>query len=133
MKTDDPSTLVARVGACIRVHGLLPSARKGAGPEPVVVGVDVTNEGSDGAGLSEPMRRQVETRSGRKVQEHLVDGGYLRTEDLERAHGENVNADVRCHRGLASLPVRGLKKVRCVVLWSALAYNVMHFGAALLT
>jgi len=34
---------------------------------------------------------------------------------------------------MASLTVRGLKKVRCVVLWSALAYNVMHFWAALLT
>jgi len=153
-----------------------------------IVGVDVTNEGSDSAGLSEPMREQVEARSGRKVEEHLVDGGYLRTEDLERTHGENValfvppkparnpgrrgrelesrpgdseavrawkermssaegkaiykertstsetvNADLRCHRGLASLTVRGLKKVRCVVLWSALAYNVMHFWAALLT
>jgi transposase len=152
-----------------------------------IVGVDVTNEGSDSAGLSEPMRRQVETRSGRKVQEHLLDGGYLRTEDLERAHGEDValfvppkparkaarrgheleprpgdseavrawkdrmhsdegkevykergstsetvNADVRCHRGLGPLPVRSLKKVRCVILWIALAYNVMHFGAALL-
>ena len=152
-----------------------------------IVGVDVTNEGSDGAGLSEPMRRQVETRSGRKVEEHLLDGGYLRTEDLERAHAEDValfvppkparkaerrgreleprpgdseavrawkermhsddgkeiykerastsetvNADVRCHRGLGPLPVRGLKKVRCVILWIALAYNVMHFGAALL-
>ena len=39
MKTDDPSTFVACVGACIRAHGLLPSVRKGAGPEPVVVGV----------------------------------------------------------------------------------------------
>jgi hypothetical protein len=153
-----------------------------------IVGVDVTNEGSDSAGLSEPMREQVEARSERKVQEHLVDGGYLRTEDLERAHGEDValfvppkpartpgrrgreleprpgdseavrawkermrsddgqaiykerastsetvNADVRCHLGLASLTVRGLKQVRCVALWCTLAYNVMHFGAALLT
>jgi len=39
MKTDDPSKFVARVGACIRAHGLLPSVRKGTGPEPVVVGV----------------------------------------------------------------------------------------------
>ena len=39
MKTDDPSQFVARVRACIRAHGLLPSVRKGAGPEPVVVGV----------------------------------------------------------------------------------------------
>ena len=152
-----------------------------------IVGVDVTNEGSDSAGLSEPMREQVQGRSGRPVEEHLVDGGYLRTEDLERAHGEDValfvppkparkaerrgheldprpgdseavrawkermrsdegqevykerastsetvNADMRSHRGLGPLVVRGLKKARCVALWSALAYNVMHFGAALL-
>jgi len=152
-----------------------------------IVGVDVTNEGSDGAGLSEPMREQVEQRTGRKVEEHLLDGGYLRSEDVQRAHeqavalfvppkparraerrgreleprpgdseavrawkarmrseegkavykerastSETVNADLRCHRGLARLAVRGLKKAKCLVLWSALAYNVMHFAAALL-
>ena len=145
-----------------------------------VVGVDVTNEGSDGAGLSEPMRDQVEARTGRNVEEHLLDGGYLRSSrrsrsrsrtagaprpgdseavlawkermhsddgkeiykerasirlwrDLASRTSETVNADVRCHRGLGPLPVRGLKKVRCVILWIALAYNVMHFGAALVT
>jgi hypothetical protein len=52
----------------------------------------------------------------------------------ERAStSETANADVRCHRGLGPLVVRGLKKVRCVALWSALAYTVMHFGAALVT
>jgi transposase len=153
-----------------------------------IVGVDVTNEGSDAAGLSEPMRDQVEARTGQKVEEHLLDGGYLKTEDLERAHGEDValfvppksarnpdrrgheleprpgdseavrawkermhsdegkaiykerastsetiNADVRCYRGLARITVRGLRKARCLALWSALAYNVIHFWAALLT
>ena len=153
-----------------------------------VVGVDVTNEGSDAAGLSEPMRDQVEERTGRKVQAHLLDGGYLRTEDVEQAHAEDValfvppkparkperrgreleprpgdseavrawkermrseegqaiykerastsetvNADVRCYRGLARIPLRGLKKATCVALWSALAYNVMHFAPALVT
>jgi len=152
-----------------------------------IVGVEVTNEGSDSAGLSEPLREQVERRAGQKVEEHLLDGGYARTEDLERAHqggvelfmppksarspgnrgrelegrpgdseailawkermgstegkeiykqrastSETVNADLRCHRGLTSLTVRGLKKARCVALWCALAYNLMHFGAALL-
>ena len=29
--------------------------------------------------------------------------------------------------------VRGLRKVRYVALWSALAYNLMHFGVTLLT
>jgi transposase len=151
-----------------------------------VVGVEVSNEGSDSSGLSEPMRKQVEARTGRDVEQHLMDGGYLKSEDLERAGeegvelfvpphrainpknrgkeleprptdspaalewkkrmsseegkkiykeraatSETVNADVRCFRGLVQLTVRGLKKGRCVALWCGLAYNLMHFGAAL--
>jgi transposase len=153
-----------------------------------IVGVEVSKEGSDSAGLSEPLRRQVEQRSGGKVEEHLLDGGYLRKEDLERAHeqgvelfvppkparnpekrgrelevkpgdkaavrawkqrmasaegeeiykqrgstSETVNADLRSYRGLSQLTVRGLSKIRCVALWCALAYNLMHFGKALLS
>jgi transposase len=56
----------------------------------VIVGVEVSNEGYDAAGLSEPMRRQVEQRTGKKVEEHLLDGGYLRTEDIEEAHEDGV-------------------------------------------
>jgi hypothetical protein len=47
-----------------------------------VVGVEVTNEGTDSAGLSEPLREQVEQRTGQKVEQPLLDGGYLKTEDL---------------------------------------------------
>ena len=36
------------------------------------------------------MREQVERRSGRKVEQHLMDGGYLRNDDIERAHEQNV-------------------------------------------
>ncbi len=50
-----------------------------------ILGVEVSNEGSDSAGLSEPMRQQVEQRTGGKVEQHLVDGGYLRTEDIVQA------------------------------------------------
>ena len=39
-----------------------------------IVGVEVSNQGSD-AGLSAPMRQQVEDRTGGKVEEHLMDGG----------------------------------------------------------
>ncbi len=49
-----------------------------------VVGVDVTNAGSD-AGLAEPMRDQVEEQTGGTVEEQLLDGGYVRLEDLDRA------------------------------------------------
>ena len=55
-----------------------------------ILGVEVSNEGSDKAGLSEPMRQQVEQRTGGKVAQHLVDGGYLRMDDIERAHPQGV-------------------------------------------
>lgn len=153
-----------------------------------IVGVEVNHEGSDSAGLSEPMRQQVEQRSGGTVEQHLLDGGYMRMEDIERAHrqgvelfmppkparkpenrgreleikaqdsaavrawkqrmasaegqeiykqrastSETVNADLRSYRGLTQLTVRGLSKIRCVALWCAMAYNVMHFGKTLLS
>ncbi len=134
------------------------------------------------------MRRQVEERTGEKVEQHLVDGGYMRAEDIERAHAhgvelfvppkparqaerkgreleprrgdteavrgwkrrmaseagkeiykeraatsETVNADLRSYRGLTQITARGLAKIKCVVLWCALAYNLMHFGAVLLS
>ena len=55
-----------------------------------IVGVQVSSEGSDSAGLSEPMRRQVEERSGGKVEQHLLDGGYLRTADIQQAQADGV-------------------------------------------
>ena len=152
-----------------------------------IVGVEITNEGTDSAGLSAPMREQVEQRTGKKVTQQLLDGGYLQYDDIDRAHqqgvelfvppkgarkvenrgkeltpkatdseavrawkqrmaseegkeiyklraatSETVNADLRTYRGLTQITVRGINKARCVVLWCALAYNVMHFAKALL-
>lgn len=152
-----------------------------------IVGVEVSNESSDSAGLSAPMRQQVEQRTGGKVEQHLVDGGYLRMEDIVQAHqqsvemyvppkparnlnnrghelepkpsdseavqawkqrmsseegkkiyqqrastSETINAQLRTH-GLSQFTVRGLNKIKCVVLWSALAYNVIHFAPGLLS
>ena len=54
-----------------------------------IVGVDVCNHGSD-AGQSEPMRRQVERRTGRRVSEQLLDGGYVSLSAIERAESEGV-------------------------------------------
>lgn len=151
-----------------------------------IVGVEVSPQGVD-TGLSEPMREQVEKRTGEKVREHLLDGGYLDLKEIERAAGsgvdlyvppkpprnrakratayepkasdspevaawrqrmgseegkaiyklrgstiETVNADLKTYRGLGPLTVRGLAKVRCAVLWSVLAYNLLHFSASLL-
>lgn len=44
---------------------------------------------------------------------------------------ETVNAETKTYRGLGRFTVRGLRKVRCVALWSALAYNLMHFAEKL--
>ena len=54
-----------------------------------IVGVDVSNAGSD-KGLSEPMREQVQERTGCKVDEHLEDGGYLKLEEIDRAVEQGV-------------------------------------------
>jgi transposase len=46
---------------------------------------------------------------------------------------ETINGELKIERGLGRLLVRGLSKVQCVALWSALAYNVVHFGQILLS
>jgi transposase len=150
-----------------------------------IVGVVVSNSGAD-APLSEPMREQVEHRTGQKVSEHLLDGGYVSHDAIDAADeqevtlympvpppnknakqqdryarretdsqaaadwrarmnseaaqaiykdrsstSETINADLRTYRGMSPLSVRGMAKTLCVALWSALAYNIMHFAAAL--
>jgi transposase len=55
-----------------------------------ILGVEVSNESSDSAGLSQPMRQQVEQRTSCKVEQHLLDGGYLRMEDIVQAHQQGV-------------------------------------------
>lgn len=46
---------------------------------------------------------------------------------------ETINGELKTERGLGRLLVRGLRKVQCMALWSALAYNVVHFGPNLLS
>jgi hypothetical protein len=149
-----------------------------------IVGVEATNAGSD-AGQDAPMRDQVEERAEEAVEEHLLDGGFVALEAIDRAAAEEttiyapvpeprkaevdrhvpkpgdspavaewrqrmgtaaakqlykqrastietINGETKTERGLGRLLVRGLRKVQCVALWSALAYNVVHFGPILL-
>jgi transposase len=149
-----------------------------------VVGVEVTNAGSD-AGLSEPLREQVEQRSGSEVKEQLLDGGFAKLEAIDEAAAdgttfympvpkprkagtdphqpkrtdseavaqwrqrmataeakeiykqrastiETANGELKTERGMGRFLVRGLRKARCVALWSVLAYNIVHFKAQLL-
>jgi transposase len=150
-----------------------------------IVGVAVSNSGAD-APLSEPMREQVQERTGGKVSQHLIDGGYVNLDAIDAAAAaavtlmmpvpppnknageqdryapregdseavaqwrarmntdaakeiykdraatsETINADLRTFRGMSPFAVRGIAKATCVTLWSALAYNVLHFAAAL--
>lgn len=147
-----------------------------------IVAVDVVATGSD-ARQSGPLRAQAERRTGRKVKEHLFDGGFVNKDQIDAAESggvaiyaplpknrqgepcvyerkdspgvaawrrrmtteealqiyhqraataETVNGEVRTYRGLGAFVVRGLRKVRCVALWAALAYNLVHFGEKLM-
>jgi transposase len=148
-----------------------------------IADVDVTNAGSD-AGLSEPMREDVQERAEQKVDEQLLDGGYVKLEAIDQAAAddttvympvpkprkkgtdphqpkkgdspaveawrkrmgtdeakaiykkrsstiETINAELKTQRGVGPFNVRGLEKIKCAVLWSVLAYNVVHFGKRL--
>lgn len=149
----------------------------------VILGVDACNSGSD-LGQMEPMAEQIENRYGQRPGEHLVDGGYTKHSDIEKAAeagttvyapvpkarkpkdedkaqrdphtplpgdskavadwrermatpeakeiykqraatAECVNALAR-NRGLRQFMVRGLAKVKAVMLWMALAHNLMR-------
>lgn len=45
---------------------------------------------------------------------------------------ERPNAEFQERLGLRAFAVRGLRRVRCVALWTALAYNVIHFAEPLI-
>jgi hypothetical protein len=147
-----------------------------------IVGADVTNDGTDYAHVV-PMLDQIEARTGQVPEEYLVDGGYVKHENIEAisargavpyapvstpkdkkadphkpkpgdsqpvaswrvrmktddakriyarrsAIAERTNADLRTHRGLDRLNVRGLEKVKAVVLLGALAFDLMQLLAA---
>lgn len=73
----------------------------------VVVGVDVTNKGSDLGELS-PMLDQVKERHGVSPDEALVDGGFVRLKDIEAAaddpHSCKVYAPVPRHKKTLKSP-----------------------------
>jgi len=142
----------------------------------VIVGVELTNSGSD-LGQLVPMVEQLRERYEQTPREMLVDGGFAKREAIEQlaasttvyapvqqpknstrdpheplptdseavaawrqrmgteeaktiykeraATAECVNAIAR-NRGLQRFSVRGLDKARSVLLWYALAHNLMR-------
>ncbi len=67
----------------------------------IIVGVDVTNQGSD-QGLLLPMLEQLQKRYQRAPAETLVDGGYVKLEDIDAAAAK--------HECLVYAPLPGEKK-----------------------
>ena len=55
----------------------------------VIVGVQVTNAGTDHASLT-PMRAEVERRTGQQPREYLVDGGFVELDNIAAAAAEGV-------------------------------------------
>ena len=141
----------------------------------VIVALDIDTTGSD-HGLIGLMQEQIGQTYGQAPKQYLVEGGFTKLEDIERAHqkgieifapppsnkhatdpfapreddgpgteawrkrmsseedkavyrlrakAECVNADLR-NRGLQYLLLRGREKVRAVLLWFAVAHNLMR-------
>jgi transposase len=142
----------------------------------IIVSVDVTNQRDPGQ--MEPMLEDIHQRYDQYPQDHLVDGGYVKHDDIEAAYNREIkvfaplpqprregqqpersrpedgpgvrawrermtteaaktmyklraatiewaNALAR-NRGLYRVLVRGLHKVRSVLLWYALAHNLLR-------
>jgi transposase len=147
----------------------------------IIVGADVTNQGSDSGQLS-PMAEQLQARYGEVPGEVLADGGFATVNDIQTMHADHrvvvyapvkdeakkqeagidpfaprprdpdgvavwrqrmgtaaaqaiyreraqtaewANAGMR-NRGLYQFRVRGLAKVKAVVLWYVLAHNLLQ-------
>lgn len=101
--------------AGVTVYAPVPMPRD---PAKAAAGFQFQPKSTDSEAQAE-WRRRMGTDAGQKVYRERA------------ATVETVNADPKAHRGLVQLTVRGLRKAKCVALWSALAYNLIHFGAAL--
>jgi transposase len=61
--------------------------------EQIIVAVDVSTSSSD-RGLARPMLEKINAIYGKLPKRHLIDGGFAKNEDIEWAHG--VDVDVYC-------------------------------------
>ena len=57
--------------------------------EQIVVAVEISTSSSD-RGLARPMLEKIEATYGELPNQHLVDGGYSKNDDIEWAHGADV-------------------------------------------
>jgi transposase len=157
----------------------LSSAGSPLGGPRTIVGVRVTNKGSD-YGSVEPMLVQIHQRTGQLPDKLLADGGHADVSSIEAATALGVvpvippraedsplnhkdseiiqawrermktddskqllraraslcelpNAHAKTRFAMASLLVRGLEKVTCVALLTALTHNVLAHAVNILT
>jgi transposase len=108
------------------------------------IGLDAIDEAAaDGvtvyAPVPKPKKKDVDPHQPKKTDSEAVAEWRPRMATAEAksiykhraATCETANAECRTYRGLGPMLVRGVHKVRCVALWSALAYNLVHFAALL--
>ncbi|MFH1418594.1 MAG: IS1182 family transposase [Planctomycetota bacterium] len=156
------------------------AGREDGGPR-TIVGVQVTNSGSDMGSLT-PMAEQIEQRTGELPRTVLADGGHAKLEDIvqmkrmgidvlvppsdrakpidqlgdadpevvawrlqmETAEAkktyraraglcELANAHQKDHHGVTQFLVRGINKVKCVVLLSVVASDLLQHAQRLLS
>ena len=100
VSTTDPDARVMRLAN----GGFTPAYTMQFATDPhsrAIVGLFVTTAGNDHH-ASEPMRRQVERRTKRKVRVHLMDGDYVNLEAIERpnnrAYGFTPRREARSKR-----------------------------------
>ena len=90
-------------------------------PKPRKVGVDpYTPKPTDSEAVAQ-WRQRMGTQATKQLYKH-------RSSTIE-----TINGELKTQRGLGRVLVRGLRKVQCLALWSALAYNAVHFGPILLS
>lgn len=66
-----------------------------------------------------------------ELRKRMVEEASKQIYKQRAATSETVNADLTANRGMGRILVRGANKVRCLALWSALAYNIMHLAGHL--
>jgi transposase len=90
------------------------------------------------APVPKPRKKEIDPHAPKRDDTPAVGAWRVRmgTEDAKRVYvqrgvlAERTNADLRVHRGLDRLNVCGLMKVKAVVLFAAISFNVMRLLAS---
>jgi transposase len=93
------------------------------------------------APVPKPRNKNVDPHAPKRGDTPTVAAWRVRmgTENAKRVYvrrgvlAERTNADLRVHRGLDRLNVRGLSKVKSIVLLAAISFNVMRLIASVLS